>query len=1204
MIPRCMVVWLGSLLAYTSIVMGATPWEATTRLINWQQVDAQPSFTGGFDREQYSTLDGQGRFVLAVQKGKAIDSLDDAVANWQLVHQGKLVAQGQVSLASGMACVDFSLQALAAASGPGRYELKASAVATGQQIGEEISTFFVLHQETPPPQSGRIPIVIPKGVQENIPDGVPLSVGFPFPKGALLNPGHVRIVTAEGKEIPCDAEVRSRWSGGESSSIRWLGVDFASHAVAPWWPDRKTPALFLEYGPDVNAQAIQTEQAIELKELPEGLAVSTGPLRFVVKKQGFNLLDDVYLHGKRVLDASAQHGAYLIDHEGAVYRAANDRDVKITVEKHGRLRSVIRVEGWYVKDNSTGERQHWSLPTDKLCRFITRLEVYAGQAVVRVLHTNIITYDTFSVRLRDMGVALPVHEMSRVWFGVENDEPLSLPARPQGAYLLQHLPHRFDIRNLQGEELASGRHTAGWMSGQGKAGVMAISHRNTWQLFPKEFEARENEIRFHIWPAHGVTHPEIDVLDHAQINRMWFCHQGREMDLTFPWEYALRISKLYDLRPSSGGNTPIQMALRSVQQSGMGVGVTSDFLLAFAADMPQARTQAEHFQRNVQAMADPAWICSTGVFGPAHPYDPEQFPFMEEMIVKANKARWATLDATDVYGMWTYRCWPDRAHLGNGVWDLSRHKAASHHHDAYIPWQLYARSGDPDYYDQGYANLRFLSDVQVLHHNDPSYPKQHQQMVGAMTHAGSATPWSSDASLVGHQLCYVSLITGYYMTGDLRLREVVVEEWQKSLLEDRANPIYNTYFRPDYVFGSGRDTNNTLGELIDLYQLTWHPALVPMMNRLLPLALKTPVNWGIWKENVLAFHGSTELKEIIRRLADHHRSPVDHPLDALFAGQPPQRWNDNHAGRSDELSWCAIWGRGDEDDLHAYFAAGHGQGNFGSLVHWFKVSNDMASQIPGYVWVPVPDRTKILPRVMHALASRNRAGQVPWLKAVALLPMDVSASKKWTQVVVREDEDRDFDIHIAGRISNQGLAIQVIDPQGKLIASTLFPPSEKLAFHRLRIPADGQTGQYSIFVQASPTDALYAPLTVDMPEVYLASIYSQVNQGNSFFYTRAAGDVPISFSVTCHENRAIIYDATRTKIIMDWPMDLIIQHLGGQTRRPTITSHVKVDREGVFFTTYAGYTRLVSPDQPLAYSVSAERWFLPDAAKYNLEPAP
>ncbi|HMP17900.1 MAG TPA: hypothetical protein PKD72_12810, partial [Gemmatales bacterium] len=51
----------------------------------------------------------------------------------------------------------------------------------------------------------------------------PVTLGIPFPAGALQHPEHLHLVHPSGKEIALQTAVLDRWKDG---SIRWLLADF------------------------------------------------------------------------------------------------------------------------------------------------------------------------------------------------------------------------------------------------------------------------------------------------------------------------------------------------------------------------------------------------------------------------------------------------------------------------------------------------------------------------------------------------------------------------------------------------------------------------------------------------------------------------------------------------------------------------------------------------------------------------------------------------------------------------------------------------------------------------------------------------------------------------------------------------------------------------------------------------------------------
>ncbi len=80
---------------------------------------------------------------------------------------------------------------------------------------------------------------------------VPVSGGVPFPRGALGDPAHARLLDADGRELPCQVSRSAVWPDG---SVKWARID----AVLP----PSAGGLALEYGPGVRRA-----------EVPDGLAV-------------------------------------------------------------------------------------------------------------------------------------------------------------------------------------------------------------------------------------------------------------------------------------------------------------------------------------------------------------------------------------------------------------------------------------------------------------------------------------------------------------------------------------------------------------------------------------------------------------------------------------------------------------------------------------------------------------------------------------------------------------------------------------------------------------------------------------------------------------------------------------------------------------------------------------------------------------------
>jgi len=297
--------------------------------VPWQQVAASNTFTVCLEREESDPeLDRVTRMVFAVQTGKNGPTLDSLSVHWTLRAGDRLVGAHSAPIPLGMLDAGFSVAGLA----PGHYAVDAELRQGDTRLGQAAAFFRVVKRTPRPPTRGRIPILLPAGMPIRT-GAFPVSGGVPFPRGALWNTDSLRLVAADGAPVPAQFQVRSRWGHTDATSIRWLGLDFQAGPAPAWWPARQQAAYFLEYGPRIKPAPVKT--GLTIRETADGLEVDTGPLQFAVRRAGFNLLDTVRLHGRDMLAPDPGAGLYLVDHEGARYRAANDKATTLTVEEQG-----------------------------------------------------------------------------------------------------------------------------------------------------------------------------------------------------------------------------------------------------------------------------------------------------------------------------------------------------------------------------------------------------------------------------------------------------------------------------------------------------------------------------------------------------------------------------------------------------------------------------------------------------------------------------------------------------------------------------------------------------------------------------------------------------------------------------------------------------------------------------------------------------
>lgn len=100
----------------------------------------------------------------------------------------------------------------------------------------------------------------PPGAAE---DPIPVSGGVPLPRGVLKSAENVRLLAADGKEVPCHVAATAWWP---DKSLKWVLVDAV---LSP----RAAQALTLQYGPDgaaAPAASDTSRQAVRV-DLETGL---------------------------------------------------------------------------------------------------------------------------------------------------------------------------------------------------------------------------------------------------------------------------------------------------------------------------------------------------------------------------------------------------------------------------------------------------------------------------------------------------------------------------------------------------------------------------------------------------------------------------------------------------------------------------------------------------------------------------------------------------------------------------------------------------------------------------------------------------------------------------------------------------------------------------------------------------------------------
>ncbi|MGQ9662994.1 MAG: exo-rhamnogalacturonan lyase family protein, partial [Kiritimatiellia bacterium] len=394
-----------------------------------------------------------------------------------------------------------------------------------------------------------------------------VSSGVPLRPGQLHDVNRLRVLDAEGKEIPAQFRVLARWAlptaaeeWRRDGSLRWVLVDFRANLKA-----FETHAFTLTDGRSTNYNS-----RLKVEETDELITVTTGPARFVINRKRFNLFDMVAidLNGDGVFTAEEEcvifgksPGSVVEDTYGQIYvGSAGVKEVKI--EEAGPIRVCVVAKGVHRAPGGKGYSRG-------MYQYDTRLHFFAESSVVRVDHVinncfpdpiGTPTFEDHSLVLR-MNIEGDVSNnpelkdrgpfvMGRICGvapldeAMQEGESLCLYQDSNGAETWQVNPgffgpetgklstfrgYRILRRTTKGEEiLAQGDHARGVVEFQGKRFGLVIVPRHFWQKFPKAIEVGyDGTVRIGILPReHSHPHWLQDAAGSGQELWLYFYARG------------------------------------------------------------------------------------------------------------------------------------------------------------------------------------------------------------------------------------------------------------------------------------------------------------------------------------------------------------------------------------------------------------------------------------------------------------------------------------------------------------------------------------------------------------------------------------------------------------------------------------------------------------------------------------------------------
>ncbi len=191
----------------------------------------------------------------------------------------------------------------------------------------------------------------------------PVTVSIPFAEGRLAKPDQLRIWD-DGVRLAMQTQALARWP---DQSIKWLLVHLQPDLLG-----NKDKTLRF----DISLRDLPlpiSRMPLTVRETPDGVNVSTGPLTFSVPRQGFWPITNVYVQGKPLWHGQGFAGFTL--EVGGQKLSSAAGPVELEVEESGPLRAVIAVRGKHRRPDGAG-----------YIDLRGRITAYAGKPYIEVEH--------------------------------------------------------------------------------------------------------------------------------------------------------------------------------------------------------------------------------------------------------------------------------------------------------------------------------------------------------------------------------------------------------------------------------------------------------------------------------------------------------------------------------------------------------------------------------------------------------------------------------------------------------------------------------------------------------------------------------------------------------------------------------------------------------------------------------------------------
>ena len=318
----------------------------------------------------------------------------------------------------------------------------------------------------------------------------PLTVGVPFPRGALAAGEPVAIRNEAGTLEPVQTRVLEKHPDG---STRWLLLDYQAD-LTPFGVSRNTIVVGSK-SPDAPAGG-----RIDTAEQGTTLVVDNGVLKLELDRKSSVPLGRIWRAGKLVSSGGMDFSITTPD--GEKFSVRDDTAAAFELEEAGPLRLLARWKG-----------THTSAKGKKLFDYLVRLAVYAGSPFIRVDHIFFNRLDPDVTEVKEIAVRLPIQLEGQLDYTVGDlyrarlaspafkaTEPVRLEQYGLGDMRILGEGGKVLKGAVQAASGVGRTNSRGWVDASGDTEGVLLAGKNFWQNYPKAISASPEAFHCYLIP--------------------------------------------------------------------------------------------------------------------------------------------------------------------------------------------------------------------------------------------------------------------------------------------------------------------------------------------------------------------------------------------------------------------------------------------------------------------------------------------------------------------------------------------------------------------------------------------------------------------------------------------------------------------------------------------------------------------------------